>query len=108
MRDQRRAGILLLRERQHLPEHMLLVLQVPPDALLGRLFKAIQALLIDAIDADDLQPPLQQTLPERMHHPAIFILEKRCLRVGKTSMRGPPRPKTSNSISRCKASLHHL
>ncbi len=55
VRRERRARILFFGKWQHLLDDVALELQVPLDARLGRLFKAIETLLIDPVHADELQ-----------------------------------------------------
>ena len=55
VRRERRARIQLRGKGEHLLDDVALVSQVPRDALLGRFFKAVEALLVEAIHADELE-----------------------------------------------------
>ena len=79
MNHSERIAVLRAHKRQHLVEHIALVLIVAIEPPARVRPAGVPAFGIDAIHADQLHPALFDMLRQRANHATIFVFEKAAL-----------------------------
>ena len=64
----------MVRQRQHLVQNVALIGKMPKDAIARPTPIAIEGLVVDAVDAEELQPAHLQMVPQGINHTHVLVI----------------------------------